>query len=406
MDPNLPNHALNPEPPPNLQPLVDRLGPPRQSLLSHLSLSSPQDQLIHPELGDRSLLSRLSSRRPLLSCMERLSQTPQVKKRGSRTRKHREPSLLMRMSARSLSGSLSPSSPSAETDKLPKWPLSAVLSRSSSVSPFPNPKRKKLSSSTPRSLTPSDTVGSPSFLPDQERNAMSTMQPADTTTHQWSTILLMDQREQIPTTPTDRGRGINLPLPTSLGSNPMVNLSSHCQPAASKPASALQPTTKTFQGANSRSGSPPRPLAGFLSPSGREFSVEKPLTLTTSSPLSTALQLMKRERLALETRRSALESLRRSGRLAQPLTGHQLGDSLPRWLFLPSHIAPRNSTPTVILSMVNSKPNSSTHTPVSSCSTLPFATSSREANLASSPTTKPSRSFIRPSSCQTVPNPH
>ena len=311
MDPNPPNHThLNPEPPPNPQPLVDRLGPPRQLLLSRLSLLSPQNQLMRPELGDQSPLSRLSSRRPLLSRMEPLSQTPRAKKQGFRTRKHREPSLLTRMSVRSLSGSLSPSSPSAETDRLPKQPLSAVLSRSSSDSPFLNLKRKKLSSSTPRSLTPSDTVGSPSSLPDQERNASSMTQLADTTVHQLSTILLMVQREQTPTTPMDQGRGLNLPPPTSLGSSPTVNLSLHCQPAASKPASALQPTTKIFQGANSRSGSPPRPHVGFLSPSGRECSEEKPSTSTTSSPLSTALQLMKRERLALETRRSALESLR------------------------------------------------------------------------------------------------
>jgi len=143
-----------------------------------------------------------------------------------------------------------------------------------------------------------------------------------------------------------------------------------------------------------------------MSPSlnGNESSEARRSTLTTSCPLSTALRLMKRERLALEMRESALASLTRNGVSVPPRTGPQLGDSLRKPSASFSPIAPLNLMPTATTSMDSSRPSSLPHTPKSLCSTLPRGTWSKEDNLASSRTTTLSRTSKVPFSCQMEPN--
>lgn len=198
----------------------------------------------------------------------------------------------------------------------------------------------------------------------------------------------------------------DLLLLTSPSLSLTTNHSLHFLQAASRPANDSQHTTKTSQDVSSKSESPLKPLVVSQSLSGSRSSEGKPSTLTTSSPLCITLQLMKWERLTLEMQRSALASLGQSGRSAQPLTGLQLGILLPKQWLSPSLTIRRNSAHTAILLTVNSKPNSLSPTLRSSCSILPFTTSSKEANLASSLTTRPSHDCIQPFSCQTVPGTH
>lgn len=61
---------------------------------------------------------------------------------------------------------------------------------------------------------------------------------------------------------------------------------------------------------------------------GSMYSRENPSTSTKYSRHSTALQLIQRERLALEKQKSVLEELKQSGRLKQVLSGLQRGDPL------------------------------------------------------------------------------
>ena len=126
------------------------------------------------------------------------------------------------------------------------------------------------------------------------------------------------------------------------------------------------------------------------------------MTSTISSPLSTVLQLAKRERLALETRKSALEWLTRNGVLPPQLTGLQHGNLHPKLsnsLFL---TAPENSLATASSSQESLRRSSPVLTPELYSMTSPSETSFKEANVRCSPTSNSTCVSGLPSSCPTL----
>ena len=110
---------------------------------------------------------------------------------------------------------------------------------------------------------------------------------------------------------------------------------------------------------------------------------------TRSSPPSIELQLIRRERLALETQRLALEGLKRSGRLKQALSGLplQVGDLLRERLAMFSGIANRNSLNMETTSNVSSPRRGQGRMARSFCLTRESGMRLEEGKLCCSPTT-------------------
>jgi hypothetical protein len=102
----------------------------------------------------------------------------------------------------------------------------------------------------------------------------------------------------------------------------------HRTPAALKPQISSVNLTETSNPRSCILDSHLEHQGESLCPNGNESSKEKPLTLIKSSRHSIVLQLIQRERLALETQRLALEGLKRSGKLSQVLNGLRPGDPL------------------------------------------------------------------------------
>jgi hypothetical protein len=122
---------------------------------------------------------------------------------------------------------------------------------------------------------------------------------------------------------------------------------------------------------------------------------------TTSSRLSTVLELIRRERLALATQKSAWESLTQRGGLAPP-NGRQGGVSLLGQPCLPFPTALRSCANTGFSSKLSSLPNSQAPSRGLSSSTFPSAISYK---APFSPTVPFTLDSIPPSSSRAVSNP-
>jgi hypothetical protein len=194
--------------------------------------------------------------------------------------------------------------------------------------------------------------------------------------------------------PTCRGTQNPQPLPLSLAT-----------PVAKKPVGFCEPLTETCPKQSSMSESPLIPLPESPLPSGSESSRENQSISTTSSRHSTILSLMKKERVAWETRRLLLESLNRGNAFPQQPSGLLHGEEPPRLSVSPSLIAEKNSSTTAITLNQNSPPSSSLPTTKSYYMTQPCAMKLQEGNMSSSLTTTDSTSYIPQSSCLTESNP-
>lgn len=141
--------------------------------------------------------------------------------------------------------------------------------------------------------------------------------------------------------------------------------------------------TQTFHNQDSLSYLPKTPYPASPKVSGDVFLEGNLSTSTTSSPLSTALQLMKRQRLAMETQKEALTFLRENGTSRQLLIGPRLGASL---LELPPSLSPialRNFNLTGTTWMENSPRKRPLPTQKLSSTTLPSATWSEADRISS-----------------------
>ena len=134
---------------------------------------------------------------------------------------------------------------------------------------------------------------------------------------------------------------------------------------------------------------------------GSEYLEEKSSTSTTSSRLCTVLQLLKRERHALVTQKSALESLMQKGVLALPPNGLPLGTSLLGQLLSLSLTAQKNYASMGTLLAPNSREKSQVLTPELSSSISPSETLSKEDINTFSPTVPSTFDSIQQSLCPT-----
>ena len=171
------------------------------------------------------------------------------------------------------------------------------------------------------------------------------------------------------------------------------------------PASLSESLIKIFLDVNSGSSLLMEPHLVSLPLSGNIFLGESQSSSTISSPLSTALQLMKRGRHALETQKSLLVSLMQSIKLALPPNGlpHGILQQEPLHSFFP--IEQRNYGPMVTTLKENSLRNSQPLTQKSSFSTLRCVTWSKEDSPYSLQTNNTSFDFTLLSLCPTELNP-
>ena len=140
--------------------------------------------------------------------------------------------------------------------------------------------------------------------------------------------LLLNQMEK------DHEKGGNLSLQTCLGMDELGIRKCPRTPAASKRQKSSANSTETSNQPNYISDSHLELLGESQCRNGNTFSKEKPSTSIKSFRHSTVLQLIRRERLALETRRLVLADLKRKGRLKQVLNGLRHGDPLREQLLL------------------------------------------------------------------------
>ena len=297
-----------------------------------------------------------------------------------------------------------PLSSSTGTARFPKLKRSRSSQGLSKTAPLSRtPKRIKPSNSTSRNWTQSAERVAPTSLPNSIVN--------DRTMIANSTLI----RSRSPLSPStdhsvrNQRNGMNPQVRN--GNSPQLILDGQNQmktcpmdpflSVVSVPSKNLTSTVKISPAANTSSDPLGMPLPGFPPLNGNASLEEKSLTSTTSSHLSTALQLMKRGRLALETQKSVLESLMRNVALAQPTNGFQRGTS--PLVHLPS-LSPTvltNCVPMETTLTANSLPRCLNPTPELSYSTSPSATSFKEDKPSSSLTTNVSLPYTRPSSCPT-----
>ena len=196
-------------------------------------------------------------------------------------------------------------------------------------------------------------------------------------------------------------KNLSLSNPTCRGSPPRSNQSLVlATPVARKPVGYCDTTIETYRKQNSLSKSPPNHLSESLPLSGNESSKVTQSTSTKSLHHSTILSLMKRERVAWETRKLALESQnqRKGYRLHQ--SGPQLGDEHQEPSALPSLIDEKNCSSMAITLTPNSPPKYPHRIQKSSSMILHLGTKSREVNTACLLTLTGSADYIQLLSCQ------
>ena len=156
------------------------------------------------------------------------------------------------------------------------------------------------------------------------------------TSDQPTQTLVREKFQQIPTQGTkDLISDKSFSHQTCLGTDKGVNKQLCKTPAVSSLHPSFESSTKTSSPQSCMLNLPQMLPEVSLCQNGNTFSKGSPSILTGSCRHSIVLQLMKRERLALEKQRLALEALKQSGRLNRVLNGLPLGDPL-RGLLLSS----------------------------------------------------------------------
>jgi len=176
-------------------------------------------------------------------------------------------------------------------------------------------------------------------------------------------------------------------------------------PASPRLVNELESTPGTSLEQELLSICPKMPPLEFPTLNGIGSSEERFLTSTTSSPLSTALQLMKRERLTSAMQKSALEWLMQNGTLPQQLIGLLPGNSHLKLLNLPSPIALGNSLATASSFLENLQPSLLVCTPESYSMTSPSIMLSKGDNVPCSRISNSTCASTLPSSCPMLSSP-
>ena len=347
--------------------LLDRLAPLDLHLTDH-----PTHPLSEPTLSEPALLGRMS--------------------------------LLDRMNIRHCEINSRLSSPSIGTKNCQSPELSQELvSSSTTMLPSPTLKRKRPLTFTSKSSTPltlGETLDS-SHLVRKRTRQWTSLSTRSSTKSLTKPDLEMTSRTTLMTSMSPCEKGEELESATWDGITLTTPPPSPRTTAAGRPANASRPTTKTSLAPNSlRSSTGMHPLVS-LPLNGTVSSEEKRSTSTTSCLLFTGLQLMKRERLALETQKSALEYLTRKGVSVPPLNGPLLGIWRPGQSHSLSPTVLKNCGTTAILSRLNSPANSPARTQGSSSSTSLLGILCRAGRSPSSPTGPFTSASIPLSSCQT-----
>ena len=176
-------------------------------------------------------------------------------------------------------------------------------------------------------------------------------------------------------------------------------------PVAAKPVGYSEPTIEISLRQNSSLKSPQTVLKASPHLNGNGSSKETPSTSTRSTHHSTMLSLMRRERVAWETRKSLSSFLNQRKEFRQPQNGLRRGDVHRGRSPSPFLTAAMNSSNMETTLKENSLPNSHLPIIVSSSMTRHLGTRSEEANTAFSQTHINSVDFTPQSSCQTALNP-
>jgi hypothetical protein len=171
-------------------------------------------------------------------------------------------------------------------------------------------------------------------------------------------------------------------------------------PVATKPVGYYEPTITTSPKQNFTPKSHQTLLPESLPPSGNGSSKVMPSTSTKSMHHSTMLSLMKRERVAWETRRSFLRSLKQRNEFGRLQSGLRRGDVPQGRSRSPSLIEETSCLNMEITSRANSPPNLQLLTTESSSTTRPSGMRLGEANIASSQNLTNSADSTRQSLCQ------
>jgi hypothetical protein len=294
-----------------------------------------------------------------------------------------------------------------ETLSYPNRELSpSLVPLSTTIPPSRKPKRKQQSICIARKSTPfTSTELLTALSPDPKRRKLSMIpSPTSSINSRKGSDITDLPPEKTPTTVTNilgRRKKSRSPSYHPDGSTLTIPSPTQTIPVISQPVNDLRSTTKIFPvldfSSDSRNALQPESLAL----NGIASSEEKSSTLTISSPHSTVLQLMKRERRALETQKSALESLMQKGALVPLLNGLQHGTSPLKLLSSHFPTVLKNLAITGVSSPVSLPLRSLDLTPELSSSTSPFVTSSKEDNVLCSQIDPCTSVSIRPSLCRT-----
>ena len=316
-----------------------------------------------------------------------------------------KPSLLQRMDELDCSEDLrTPSTPSEEVtpQKRPRSPLSSESSGRTLMSRLLNPKRRRLSTHISRKSSPSSQLSKSPDPPDREFSI--SVSPATRAKIYPHKVLgeipsLMGPTTKTKVTLVQRGGGSKRStcLGTPTRQPPPLKLAT---PVAKKPVGYSERITATSPKPSSSSELLTTHLPESLPLSGSESSKENPSTSTTSSRFSTMLSLMKKERVAWETRRSLLESLSQKSESLQLLNGPLRGEGPPKPLHSPFPIVERNSLSMGTTLSPNLQQKSSHPITNSSSMTLPCAMKLQQDSSSSSRISPGSPDYIRQSSYQ------
>jgi hypothetical protein len=291
--------------------------------------------------------------------------------------------------------------------KRPRSPLSSKSSETTLLSRLHSPKRKQLS--TPISLKYSPSGIQPMSPDPPDREFSISVSPTTRAKIYPHMVTGAFPSLMGPTTKTKVKlvqKGGNSLNQMSHGTRvvPLLPLTLST-PAAKKPVGYSEYTTETSPKPSFSSKSLTTHHPEFHHHSGNESSKETQLTSIKSSPPSTILSLMRKERVAWETRKSLLESLNQKSESRPPQNGLPPGEELLRQSVSLSPIAERNSSNMVTTWNRNSRLKSSHPITSSFCTTLPYATKSQPDNTFSSLISTDSLSYIQPSSFQMESNP-
>ena len=214
--------------------------------------------------------------------------------------------------------------------------------------------------------------------------------------------LVGENFQQIPTQGMkDLISDTNFSPQTCLGTDEGTSKQLYRTPAVSSPHPSFESSTKTLNPQSCMSNLLQTLLEASPCQNGNTFLKERQSISTRSCHHSTVLQLMKRERLALERQRLALEALKRSGRLNQALNGLPHGDPLRGLLLSSLSTESENFLNTEIISNDCLQPSDQVRMARSSCMTKELKMKLEEGKQSSSLTTITSPLSMQPR-CKTM----